>query len=95
MREFDGNSLTKRLQEAKRANQARLQKATQAPKISDPAAIERKAAERASAQARRIETGARKEAKAVAARELAAQEAAEKAQQVELAERDARMKAQA
>ena len=93
MREFDGNSLTKRLQEAKRANQARLAKATQAPKISDPAVVERKAAERASAQARRIETAARKEAKIEAARKLAAQKAVEKAEQAELAERNAREEA--
>lgn len=95
MREFDGNSLTKRLQDAKRSNQARLQKATQAPKSPDPAVVERKAAERASAQKRRIETAARKEAKSETARKLVAQEAAEKAQQVEHAERNARIEAQA
>ena len=95
MREFDGNSLTKRLQDAKRANQARLQKASQAPKASDPAVVERKAAERASAKARRTETAERKEAKTEAARKLAAQEAVEKAEQVERAERNARNDAQA
>ena len=95
MREFDGNSLTRRLQDAKRANQARLQKATQVPKSPDPAVIERKAAERASAQARRIQTAERKEAKAEAARALAAQKAVEMAEQAELAERNARIEAQA
>jgi hypothetical protein len=95
MREFDGNSLTKRLQDSQRANQARLEKATQASKIDDPVAAERKAAERAIAQARRVEIAALKEAKANAARKLAAQEAVEKAQQVELAERNARIEAQA
>lgn len=91
MREFDGNSLTNRLQDAKRANQARLKKATQTP--SDPAVLERKAAERASIQARRIESAKRKEAKAEAARKLAAQMAVEKAEQAELAERNAREEA--
>jgi hypothetical protein len=56
MREFDGNSLTKRLQDAKRGNEERRLKAT--AKIDNPAAIERKAAERAAAQARRVETAA-------------------------------------
>ena len=41
MREFDGNSLTKRLQDAKRGSQERRLKATQAAKTDDPAAIER------------------------------------------------------
>jgi len=95
MRQFDGNSLTKRLQDAKRSNQERLQKATQAPKIDDPAAVKRKAAERAAAQARRIETAARKEAKAEAARRLAAEEAADKSRQAEIAERNALIEAQA
>jgi hypothetical protein len=94
MREFDGNSLTKRLQDAKRANQARLQKAMQAPKKPDPAVAERKAAERARTQARRIATSERKKAEAEAARKLAEQEAAEKAEQAELAERLARKEAQ-
>ena len=94
MREFDGNSLTKRLQDAKRAKQARLQKATQAPKNSDPAVVERRTAERASAQARPLEAK-RKEAKAEAARKLAARDAVEKAAQVERAERNARNEAQA
>jgi preprotein translocase subunit SecD len=93
MREFDGNSLSKRLQDAKRGKLARLQNATQASKIHDPAAVERKAAERVIVQARRIETAERKEAKAEATRKLAAQEAAEKAQQAELAERNARIEA--
>lgn len=93
MREFDGNSLAKRLQDAKRANQARLQKAMQAPKTPDPAVVERKAAERASAQARRIQTAERKEAEAEAARRLAALETVEKAEQAELAERNARNEA--
>jgi Family of unknown function (DUF6481) len=95
MREFDGNSLTKRLQDAKRANQARLQKATEATKSRDPAVVERKVAERAAAQARRSETAERKLAKAKSARKLVAQEAAEKAAQVEFAARNARKEAEA
>jgi hypothetical protein len=95
MREFDGNSLTKRLEEAKRANQARLKKVTQATKSPDPAAVERKAAERAKIQARRIETAERKKAEAEAARERAAQEAVEKAEKAALAEGIARIQAQA
>jgi hypothetical protein len=94
MREFDGNSLTKRLQDAKRANQARLQKATQAPKSPDPAVVERKAAERAIVQARRIEAAERKKVEAEAARKLAAQEAAERVKQAEAAELNARKEAQ-
>ena len=94
MREFDGNSLTKRLQDAKRGNQARVQKVTQASKNIDPEVAERKAAERAIIQARRIEAAARKEAKAEAARKLAAQEAAERAEQAALAELAARKEAQ-
>jgi hypothetical protein len=95
MSEFDGNSLSKRLQDAKRANQARLQRAAQAPKLDDPAVVARKAAERASASARRVEMAERKEAKAEVARERAARDAAEKAEQVELAERNARVEAMA
>ena len=72
MREFDGNSLTKRLEESRRATQARLKKVTEASKIDDPVAAERKAAERAIIQARRVEVAARREAKAEAARVLAA-----------------------
>ena len=93
MRQFDGNSLTKRLQDAKRSNQERLQKATQA--VDDPAAVERKAAERAAAQARRIETAARKEANAEVARRHASEEAADNARQAEIAERNALKEAQA
>jgi hypothetical protein len=95
MREFDGNSLTKRLQDSQRANQAQLQKATEASKVDDPVAAERKAAGRAIAQARRIETAALKEANANAARHLVAKAAVEKAEQAELAERNARIEAQA
>lgn len=95
MSEFDGNSLSKRLQDSKRAKQARLQRATQAPKMDDPVVVARKAAERASALARQVEMAERKEAKAAAARERAAREAAEKAEQVERAERNARMEAMA
>jgi hypothetical protein len=95
MREFDGNSLTKRLEESRRATQARLKKVTEASKIDDPIAAERKAAERAIIQARRTEAAARREAKAEAARVLAAQEAAEKARQIELAQYNARLEAQA
>lgn len=95
MPQFDGNSLTKRLQDAKRANQDRLQKATQAAKIDDPAAVERKAAGRAAAQAHRMESAARKEAKAETARQLAAEEAADRVRQAEIAERNALVEAQA
>jgi hypothetical protein len=95
MREFVGNSLRKRLQDAQRANQARLQKATQGPKSPDPAVVERKAAERAGVQARRTQTAERKAAEAEAARQLAAQAAVEKVEQAELAERNARIEAQA
>lgn len=85
MREFDGNSLNKRLQNSRSAKHALLQKAAQAPKRDDPAIVERKAAERAIVQARRAEAAERKEASARDARESAAREAAEKAEQIELA----------
>jgi hypothetical protein len=95
MREFDRNSLTKRLQDAKLANEARVQKATQALKSPDPEVLQRKTAERAAAQARRIERAERKKAEAEAAFKLAAEASAEKAQQIELAELNAREEAKA
>lgn len=101
MREFKGNTLDTRLQNAKAAKQALLEKAKQAPKIDDPAVVERRASQLAHAIKRKAERAEREAIKAATARERAEREASEAsanrelaarlaAEQAELAERTAR-----
>lgn len=87
MRDFKGKTLTDRLQDANRARQALLKKAKEAPKIDDPAVIERRAAQQASAALRQIEREKRLAAKAAKAREQAAREEQERREKAAIAAR--------
>lgn len=87
MREFKDKSLAERLQTAAQAKQEQLRKLRAAlPRPDDPAVIERRAAQKALAEARE----ARIAAKALAERERAEREAAERTEQADRAAAAAR-----
>ena len=86
MRDFKDKNPNQRLQHAAQAKQALLQKVrANMPSADDPAVLERKAAQKAVAEARE----AREAAKAIAKKERAAREAAEAIERTAAAEREA------
>jgi hypothetical protein len=92
MRDFKGNSLQARRENAEKAKQALRQLAQSMPGPNDPAFVARQAELKAIAEAREARAAARAEAKAQAERERLEREAAEKAalEAKQKAERDAR-----
>ena len=86
MREFKGANLSNRLEDAKRAKQALLRKAGEAPKLDDPAVVAQRAAKQAAAIKHDAERARRAEQKAIQAKEQAEREAAEQVERKALAE---------
>jgi Family of unknown function (DUF6481) len=94
MRDYTGKNFADRLQNSKKAKQLLLQKASEAPKHDDPAALEKAAARQTLDIAREAARAQRAAEKAAAAREKAEREAKEASEKAEHQQRMAQATAE-